>query len=362
VGAGIFVLIGKTINIAGSSAWISVMLGGIFIYWVSSYYIDAHNLYDDNDAEFLAISEAYGKPMSLTFTILALCVVVCIVYVVMLAFGSYFEALVGIPVSIGCLLGLGVSLFINIYGIQITAEVNKLATLSGLSGLALIVVLGGAYILSNFSSVVKKFRIPELHPIYILYGAFIFVFAYTGFEMIIRLNKESIDGSHDIPRAIHHSIIITMIIYILICIVMISVFDSNGYVGMRPFVSLIQKLTSNVAIIKYIEYCGAILTWTTLLFGITQASRLLRDLAYTHNIVGLGAIRDLHPESGVPQNALIAVGVAILCMYGIGISIDAGTIVANGGLVVGMLAVVWCVRKVGQHKSPLLVESRNTAI
>ena len=31
IGAGIFVLIGKTINIAGNTAWISVILSGLFI-------------------------------------------------------------------------------------------------------------------------------------------------------------------------------------------------------------------------------------------------------------------------------------------------------------------------------------------
>ena len=82
VGAGVFVLIGKILNIAGKTAWLSVLLSGIFIYFISDSYIKVYNKYLSNDSEYLAIKVKYGKLIS-NISIITTCIAtILIIYII----------------------------------------------------------------------------------------------------------------------------------------------------------------------------------------------------------------------------------------------------------------------------------------
>lgn len=343
IGVGIFVLIGKTLNIAGSSAWISVILSGLFIYFISNSYIKAHDIYKTNDSEILAISNKFGASTGSIISVIILVVIILIAFLGALAFGSYTEALTNnfISAHSASLLGLVLAGGLNISGIKLTVEINKVATISGIIGLLIIIFLGLAYISKNFKSSLNNMRITEFKPWSILYGAFIFVFAYTGFELIIRLNKESVDAANDIPDAIQHSIIITIILYTIICIVMIAVFDSHMDITDRPFANLVEKLTSNKYIIKYIEFCGSILTWTTILFSITQSSRILREFIYSATTSNnqLSFLSNINEYTGTPVASVLLIILSLLMLLSTNLNIINASIITNSGLVITMCLV-----------------------
>lgn len=340
IGAGIFVLIGKTLNIAGSSAWISVILSGIVIYMISNSYIKIHDKYKANNSEILAISNKFGDLIGKGSVFITLIVVIFIAYVVLLAFGDYLEAFSNFRISsqLACVIGLITTVAFNMYGINLTVSLNNIVTSSGLLGLGIIIVLGVIYmfnnarsVFTNFGDIRKSFNVAN-----IIYGAFIFIFAYTGFEMIIRLNKESIDGERDIPEAMHDSIGITVIVYTALCLIMIGVFDSHMTMSNRPFVDLIEKLTSNSYIIKYIEYCGVALTWTTVLFSITQGSRILREYAASNE---LDTLAEINETTKTPIHSIIIVTLVIILLLLMKFKLMSGAIVANAGLVITMFLV-----------------------
>jgi APA family basic amino acid/polyamine antiporter len=340
IGVGIFVLLGKTLNIAGSSAWISVLLSGIVIYLVSNAYVKVHNEYKANNSEILAITDKFGKFTGNIAVWVTLIMLIFIAYVAILAFGDYFEAFSNFRISssIAGVLGLLSTVAFNIYGINMTVSINSVITTSSLVGLGIIIVLGVVYmfnnarsVIANFKNIKNSFNIPD-----VIYGAFIFIFAYTGFEMIIRLNNESIDGDSDIPDAIHDSIWITIFIYMACCLIMIGVFDSHMTVSNRPFVDLIERLTTNKYIIKYIDYCGVALTWTTILFSITQASRILREYAASNE---MNTLSEINRTTHTPINCIIVVTLALIGLLMMKFKFMSGAIVANAGLILIMILV-----------------------
>ena len=95
-------------------------------------------------------------------------------------------------------------------------------------GLFILIILGVFYIITtNNINYQNLFKLSPKDIPNILAGAFIFIFAYTGFELVIRLNSETIntnDNTNDnsdnnneknnaIPNAIHDSLLFIIIIY-----------------------------------------------------------------------------------------------------------------------------------------------------
>ncbi len=185
-----------------------------------------------------------------------------------------------------------------------------------------------------------------------MYGAFIFIFAYFGFELIIRLNAESTNNEKDIPEAINYSIWISIIIYTLVALVIIGIFGNNLDNTIKPLSVLINKLTKNKLIIKYIEFCGVGLTWNTILLSITYGSRLLTE--FTKKITNkeqpkennnsgieniIGSLKNINNYTNTPINSIIFISVIVLILILLKFNIDLGTIIANSSLLLIMLLV-----------------------
>lgn len=376
IGAGIFVLIGKTINITGHNAWISVIISGLFIYFISNSYIKVHLKYLSNDAEYLAIKDKYGAIVSDISIVITIISIIAIIYVVLLGFGSYCSSMFGNTINpfVSSLIGLLFAVIINIYGIELTTNINSFFTLLGIIGLCLLIILGFIYIFSNWKTTLPNFitndtyknTFKNLNIINILYGAFIFVFAYFGFELIIRLNAESENNEKDIPEAIKYSIWITIIIYTLIAIIIIGVFGGDiNIIGnnIKPLSILINKLTKNNLIIKYIELCGVGLTWNTILLSITYGSRLLtefvtkisansmkdtsmketgieksiQDKSILENIIYM--FKNINKYTNTPINSIILISLFVVLLLLLKVDIISSTIIANSGCIIIMMLV-----------------------
>jgi len=381
IGAGIFVLIGKTINIAGNTAWISVILSGLFIYFISNSYIKVHLEYLSNDAEYLAIKDKYGSTISNISAVITIISIIAIIYVVLLGFGSYFSSMTNDIINpfTSSFIGLFFAVIINIYGIELTANINGFFTLSGIIGLCLLIIMGFIYIFNNWKTILPNFikkdtikNIMNINVINILYGAFIFIFAYFGFELIIRLNAESENNEKDIPEAIKYSICFAIIIYTLIAIIIIGIFGNNiDHISnnIRPLSILINTLTKNTLIIKYIELCGVGLTWNTILLSITYGSRLLTEFikqistntiqeitltkeTNTKNTIQDKAIivksmlentvyifKNINKYTHTPINSILLISLIILLLLLMKVNIISSTIIANAGCIIIMLLV-----------------------
>ena len=384
IGAGVFVLIGKTFNIAGTYAWLSVLISGLFIYFISKSFIKVHTKYLTNDAEYVAIKETYGATIYKFTIIITVIAHIAITYIVALGFGSYTNSITNNYISsiTASIIGIVSCMLINIYGIEFTTNINNIITIFGVGGLCILIILGGLYIYKHGS---PSILIPQLishisvkninkksiiNILNILYGAFIFIFAYFGFELIIRFNDETVNNVDDIPSALNYSILISIILYTLIMVMIIGVYtmSSNGSVSVgsdsignsiNPLSIFIKKLTSNNFIIKYVELCGVGLTWNTILLSIANCSRLL--VSYTSSnssnpsnpsnpkttdnffdVLGLkinNYLKQINPYTQTPINSILFISCIVLLLILVKLNILTGTIVSNASLLLIMLLV-----------------------
>ena len=376
IGAGVFVLIGKTFKIAGTYAWLSVLISGLFIYFISKSFIKVHTKYLTNDAEYVAIKETYGSTIYKFTIIITVIAHIAITYIVVLGFGSYTNSITNNYISsiTASIIGIVSCMLINIYGIEFTTNINNIITIFGVGGLCILIILGGLYIYKHGST---SILIPQLishisvkninkksiiNILNILYGAFIFIFAYFGFELIIRFNDETVNNVDDIPSALNYSILISIILYTLIMVMIIGVYttSSNGSVSVgnsiNPLSIFIKKLTSNNFIIKYVELCGVGLTWNTILLSIANCSRLL--VSYTSSnssnpsnpkttdnsfdVLGLkinNYLKQINPYTQTPINSILFISCIVLLLILVKLNILTGTIVSNASLLLIMLLV-----------------------
>ena len=379
IGAGVFVLIGKTFKIAGTYAWLSVLISGLFIYFISKSFIKVHNTYLSNDAEYIAIKEAYGNTIYKFTIIITVIAHIAITYIVALGFGSYTNSITNNYISsiTASIIGVVSCVLINIYGIEFTTNINNIITIFGVGGLCILIILGGLYIYNHgtrtalipqFLAHISVKNINTKNIINILYGAFIFIFAYFGFELIIRFNEETINNVDDIPSALNYSILISIILYTLIMVMIIGVYTtSSTSIGsggassdignsINPLSIFIKKLTSNTSIIKYVELCGVGLTWNTILLSITNCSRLL--VSYTtsnpsnpsnpkitdnsFDVLGLkinNYLAQINPYTKTPINSILFISCIVLLLILVKLNILTGTIVSNASLLLIMILV-----------------------
>ena len=393
IGAGVFVLIGKTFKIAGTYAWLSVLISGLFIYFISKSFIKVHKKYLTNDAEYIAIKETYGNTIYKYTIIITVIAHIAITYIVALGFGSYTNSITNSYISsiTASIIGIVSCMLINIYGIELTTNINNIITIFGIGGLCILIILGGLYIynhgtrralIQQFISHISVKNINTKNIINILYGAFIFIFAYFGFELIIRFNEETVNNVDDIPSALNYSILISIILYTLIMVMIIGVYTTSGTTtsttsstsignSINPLSIFIKKLTSNNFIIKYVELCGVGLTWNTILLSITNCSRLivsytssnpsnpgnpdnpgnpsntinLNNPKTTDNVfdmLGLkisNYLKQIDPYTQTPIHSIIVISCIVLLLILVKLNILTGTIISNASLLLIMLLV-----------------------
>lgn len=360
VGAGVFILIGYIVGIARGYAWVSVGLSGLIIYIVSNYYIKAHTIHPENGAEYLVIKDAFGLKISniiITFIIIS---TISIAFVVAISCGDYIKTLIGIDASIGFIIVILLSLALNLTYIKYSTKFNNYITGLGLCGLGLLIVLGLNNIKQTLSLKSIKTIITNQYEgllsfkvwCKIIMGAFIFLFAYYGFDTVIKLDAECINPDEDIPKAINNSIIFTIILYSLICIIIISIMTpAEASKTDTPLADLTKKLTSSIPIQKFIELCGVLLTFTTLLLLQTGLSRFIREFI-SKNLENIGNDDDnliksilkfftkIHSKTKTPIYILIFITICIILMYLSKISVMTGAIIANSGIVIMCFMVV----------------------
>ena len=368
VGAGVFILIGYIVGIAKGYAWVSIILSGLIIYVVSSYYIEAHRIHQETSAEYLIIKDAFGLDISnavISFIIIA---TICILFVVSITCGHYIAALTNeyIGASLGFVIVITLALVVNLTNIQYTTMTNNFITGLGLGGLILLIMLGFSRIFKNGVNINFNFIKNHLSGLLsvsvwskIIIGAFIFLFAYYGFDTVIKLNSESINPTDDIPAAIHDSIIFSVILYALICIVMISIMTPNEASKTEtPLADLTKKLTTNWSVQKFIELCGVLLTFTTLILLQTGLSRFVREFI-NKNLENLGIndgvnddendsfiirflkfITRLNNDTKTPSYILILFSICIIVMYLAKISVMSGAIISNCGIALMCIMVI----------------------
>lgn len=330
IGAGIFSLIGLTYKYSGNNSWLSIVLSGGLITIISQAYIKLGKIESEKDIEYETIKNAYGANISKIVMLCAILGGIFGTYLVSKSFGNYFSDLTDISSEISTLLVLGVCLLLNISGISIVAIVNNIVEIIAL-GILLIFILFGVYkiiIEKEFNFIRNAFDLNNIknNMWNIIKGAFIIIFSYFGFEMLVKLNRETINANVHIPKAIKHSIYITVIIYTLIAFI----YSFSQHLKKKykekymienekdiPMTNAVKILTNTDKYNKYISIAACISTFNTVLFTLASTARL------TDTQLNLD-----HHET-IPKKSLILISSIALLLYIIRMNLEKSAILSN---------------------------------
>jgi basic amino acid/polyamine antiporter, APA family len=279
LGAGIYVLMGKAAGLAGNMVWFSFLFAGITAALSALSYMELSSMYPRAGAEYEFVKRAFGERMGLFVGLLVVYFVVITSSAVALGFGRYFNSLFGIGNLIGSV-GLFIVLsLIMVYGIRESARLAISITLIELSGLLIVIYIGLPYL-----GTVNYFETPDLSGVF--KASALIIFAFLGFEDIVRLSQETKDAEKTTPKALLIAIFFTVFLYICVAVTSVSVLDYNT-------LGLSNVPLADVAAVALGDNAFVLLSWialfstmNTVLVVMLGGSRIVYGMAHAGSLPG----------------------------------------------------------------------------
>lgn len=343
IGAGIFTLLGTTHKYSGDHTWLSTLIAGLFIYGTVYPYSKINGKYGSNLAEAEVIKNAYGNKMSISILFGVIIAGILTVYLVSKSFGNYFSEMSGLDNDFSVLMGIGLACLLNISGISHVAVVNNIVTLIGVGILLLLVIIGfGNMIMNNnFRHLKSSFEFSKIKDNIwnVLKGAYIIIFSYFGFELLIKLNKESINPD-DIPKAMKSSVLFTTILYTLLALVYsysmnISKSTEKYEEEKTPLATSAKIITGNLHVGKIVTVAGVCLTFNTVLLILAGVARLMDG-----NSIGINTKKET-----VPKKYILGASAAAITLFLSRINIESTAITSNTLKIIMFVSVYLSVNK-----------------
>lgn len=337
VGAGIFFVIQYVYNYAQEKTWLSIFLGGLFILIFGNIYAKLPKKYNNIDnIEQHILTTKFGYDWTNLIILITIIGYIFGVYIVGDAFASYFSHLTNINFEISFLLLIGICYLLNIYKIKLLANINNLITVMGI-GILIILILIGFYkiIIDKTSDFTKYYSFKESNDFKteiwnIIKGAYLIIFGYLGFEVMVKLNKESINPQKDIPRSIKHGLYITIIIYTLLGIVYAYAKnlkskdknknknkDKNEDRNQIPITNTLEKLINTDKYNNVINIAACIFTANTVLISMLGASRILDDVI------------NIDKDHNLPKKSILIITLGVLILFWLKYSISKSIFISN---------------------------------
>ncbi len=215
LGAGIYALVGKVVDVAGSSAWLSFGVAALLALVTGFTYAELSSRHPVAAGAAAYCRRAFPHP-AVAFVVgtFVLASGLTSAATVSLAFSGYMAPFVEVPPLLGSVGLLGLMTYLSWRGIQESSRVNILLTFAELSGLLLVLVVGFTYA-SGTSHLTQVERLaPHATLGEVLAGATLAFYAYIGFEDTANVAEEVRDVRRVLPRAILTAIGASCLVYV----------------------------------------------------------------------------------------------------------------------------------------------------
>ncbi len=228
IGAGVYVVTGDVVRIAGSSAIISFAIAGFLAFLTALCYAELATRYPEAAGAAAYVKEAFKSDRLSLFAGFIVTLVVLITAAT-IAHGAAFYAKIFFPLPTGILAGLIVVIFTAVacLGVKDSVRAAAIMTIVELTGLLLVVGAGWEPVLNIFDTHHDFIPVTTEAWHAVLVGAFFAFFAFTGFENLANMAEEAENEERTIPYAIFASLAISTIIYMIVALVVIAGFSSE---------------------------------------------------------------------------------------------------------------------------------------
>ncbi|ASI13895.1 U-APC2 family APC superfamily transporter [Candidatus Mancarchaeum acidiphilum] len=321
IGAGIFVLSGTAIALAGAYSLIAFILVGVLAVIIAMEFGELGSIMPHaKGASFSYAYEAFGSELGFIVGILMYFSFATAISAIALGFGSYATSLLGVAshsysVMFAILLIFILSI-VNIIGIKKAAKADSFLVMIKLGILTLFIVAAMALAYSSHIFAASNFSVTKsTGTIAAIFAASIAVFfAYSGFQSISTMTSDVKGGSKAAGKAIVLSVVISMIFYVLVVIAMMMMVPASKFtISADPLSFALQYAHAPYALFVIVGIGALIATTSATLAMILTSSRVLYQIS--DNKLLPKALRKYDKKKDVAINGVIissVIGVVML--------------------------------------------------
>jgi len=321
IGAGIFVLSGTAIALAGAYSLLAFILVGIVALFVALEMGSLGNIMPHaKGASYSFVYNAFGSELGFVTGILLYFSFATAISAISLGFGSYLASLLGIPVEtygipLAIALVFALSL-LNLFGIKKAAKTDFSLVAIKVSILVIFVAFGIIFALAHPSLfathlVSKKSQF----GIGAIFAASVAIFfAYTGFQSISTFTDRVEGGSRKAAKAIIYSVIISLVLYVLVDMSLLALAPASSYsISADPLSFALKSASAPQWLFILVDFGALIATTSAAIAMILSASRLFYQIGVDKLLPRFS--RKYNKKSDVAINGVIIsalIGIAML--------------------------------------------------
>lgn len=316
VGAGIYVLTGKVIEVAGAFAPLSFLAAACLAGLSAASFAELSTRMPRSAGEALYVREGLRMPrLSVVVGLLVAASGVISSAVLTKGFTGYLGLVLDWPASVFTAVLLAGLVLLAIWGIREAVMVAAVITVIEVAGLLLVVWVARDGLTETgpwIDTIVDGARRPAWGLL--ASGAVLAFFAFIGFEDMVNVAEEVRDVRRTMPRAILLTLLITAFLYFVVSLVaLLSTSGAGLGQSDAPLADIYARATGGSPL--PIVFIGTLAIVNGALIQIIMGSRVLYGLAAQGQIAAVFA--KLHPTRQTPVVATIVVGilVALLALF-----------------------------------------------
>lgn len=292
IGAGIFVLGGTAVALAGVDALIAFIIVGIVAIIIALELGELGSLMPRvRGASYSYTYKAFGSELGFITGILRYMALTVAISAIALGFGSYLSNLVfghivgPYPILFAMALILVLSL-VNMLGVKKAAEADFALVTMKIAILLIFVAFAMFLALSKPGSVpVLSLNISGGAVGGIFAASVVVFFAYSGFQTIASITDRIKGGAHGYVKAILSAVVISIIVYVLVVFAMLLLVPQSGYTKLLTADPLAYVLGQSGApqwLILLTDLGALVATASATIAMILSSSRALYQMSADH--------------------------------------------------------------------------------
>ena len=317
VGAGIFVLSGTVIALAGAWSLLAFVIVGIIAIIVAMEFGELSSMMPKlKGASYSFVYRAFGSELGFITGIMLYFSYVAAISAIALGFGSYLCSLVGISQAYATYSAIALVVIVtavNLFGVRKAANMDfglvalKLFILMMFAGFALIYASGSGHLtVSYLTGSAGSFSISALFA-----ASVAIFFAYTGFQTISTFSNRIRGSRRSAAKAILYAVVISMVVYVLVDIALLMLVPAGVYkINADPLTYALAYVKAPVWLIDAIGIGAIIATASAALAMMLSSSRVMYQMSSNRLLPKV--FRRFDQDRDVAGNAVYAKKIATL--------------------------------------------------
>ena len=307
VGAGIFVILGKSIKYGGNQSLLALLVVATISLIMGFCYIEIYSRYKSSITEYLAVQNTMGEftgqimlYLTYFFAIFSGVTIVISISKYITSFGSlsylkdssFFQK--GLSIFLLCLMS-----FINYMGIETSKIVANTISIFMLIILGTIILLSAKFITWD-----KAFSAPNVPWDSFVLSAVLSLFLFNGYDFLVKISDESVNPDNN-KIALMASISITTLIYIAIIISSICVLGFKTSSTTYNIITKMYEVLTNKYISVIVYFIGAFIMFNTAFLSVLSATKFMQGLGKEKRIM-FSEFWAQSNQHNSPSNAIFA--------------------------------------------------------